>query len=121
MFIRGQIVYAVFMMFETYIWRIDEVVESLSDFGVNFNKVSVSLKRIDEIVNNRLYEDEKFGDIELKDCKGIIEFKDIHFKYREDEENTLNGLSLKIEPNKKTAIVGKSGNGKSTIFNLLLR
>ncbi len=120
-FIRGQIVYAVFMMFETYIWRIDEVVESLSDFGVNFNKVSVSLKRIDEIVNNRLYEDEKFGDIELKDCKGIIEFKDIHFKYREDEENTLNGLSLKIEPNKKTAIVGKSGNGKSTIFNLLLR
>ena len=120
-FIEGKIVYAMFTMIESYIWRIDEVVESLSDFGVNFNKVSVSLKRIDEIINNRLYEDEKFGQIELKDTKGYIEFKNINFKYRNDEDYTLNGLNLKIEPNKKTAIVGRSGNGKSTIFNLLLR
>ncbi len=120
-FIEGKIVYAVFTMIESYIWRIDEVVESLSDFGVNFNKVSVSLKRIDEIVNNRLYDDEKFGTKELKNNKGYIEFKNIKFKYRKDEDYTLKGLSLKIEPNKKTAIVGRSGNGKSTIFNLLLR
>ena len=33
----------------------------------------------------------------------------------------ITGLSLNIEPNKKTAVVGRSGNGKSTIFNLLLR
>ena len=120
-FIEGKIVYAVFTLLESYIWRIDEVVESISDFGVNFNKVSVSLKRIDEIVNNRLYSDEKFGIKELKKSKGYIEFKNVEFKYREDEENTLKGLNLTIEPNKKTAIVGRSGNGKSTIFNLLLR
>ena len=120
-FIEGKIIYAVFTMIESYIWRIDEVVESISDFGVNFNKVSVSLKRIDEIVNNRLYSDEKFGTRNLKNPKGYIEFKNVGFKYREEEENTLKGLSLIIEPNKKTAIVGRSGNGKSTIFNLLLR
>ena len=120
-FIEGKIEYAVFTMIESYIWRIDEVVESISDFGVNFNKVSVSLKRIDEIVNNRLYEDEKFGNVELKKSKGYIEFKNVKFKYREDEDHTLKGLDLKIEPNKKTAVVGRSGNGKSTIFNLLLR
>ncbi len=120
-FIDGHIEYAIFTMIESYIWRIDEVVESISDFGVDFNKVAVSLKRIDEIVNNRLYEDEKFGNIELKKAKGYIEFKDVKFRYREDEEDTLKGLNLTIEPNKKTAIVGRSGNGKSTIFNLLLR
>ena len=120
-FIDGKIIYAVFVLVQSYIWRIDEVVESISDFGVNFNKISVSLKRIDEIVNNRLYEDEKFGNKTLKKTKGVIEFKDVLFKYREDEDYTLKGLNLVIEPNKKTAIVGRSGNGKSTIFNLLLR
>ena len=121
-FIEGKIVYALFAMFQTYIWRIDEVVESISDFGVNYNKVTVSLKRIDEIVNNKLYEDEKFGKKELKkNTGGKIEFKDVKFKYSEDEELTLKGLNLELVPNKKIAIVGRSGNGKSTLFNLLLR
>lgn len=120
-FITGKIAFAMFIMMQSYIWRIDEVVESISDFGVNYNKVTVSLKRIDEIVNNKLYDDEKFGKKKLKNTKGNIEFKNVFFKYREEEQNTLTGLNLKIESNKKVAIVGRSGNGKSTIFNLLLR
>ena len=119
--VTGKMTYALFIVIESYIWRIDDVVESISDFGINYNKVRVSLRRIDEIVNNRLYEDEKFGDINLENTKGIIEFKNVKFKYSDSEEYTLKGLNLKIEPNKKIAIVGRSGNGKSTIFNLLLR
>ena len=120
-FVQGKIVYALFSMLDMYIWRIDEVVESISDFGVNYNKVTVSLKRIDEIVNNKLYKDEQFGNNSIEECKGVIEFKSVKFKYREEEDYTLKGLDLKIEQNKKIAIVGRSGNGKSTIFNLLLR
>ena len=120
-FIKGRITYATFIMLEMYIWRIDEVVESISEFGVSYNKVTVSLKRIGEIVNNELYEDEKFGTKTITSINGTIEFKDVKFKYSSDEDYTLNDLSLKIEPHKKVAIVGRSGNGKSTIFNLLLR
>lgn len=119
--IQGKIAYSVFIMLETYIWRIDEVVESISDFGVSYNKVTVSLKRIGEIINNNLYEDEKFGSTHLDDCIGYLEFKNVKFKYTDGEDYTLKGLSLNIEPNKKIAVVGRSGNGKSTIFNLLLR
>lgn len=121
LFFKGQIGYSLFIMIESYIWRIDDVVESLSEFGVNYNKVGVSLKRLDEILNNRLYESEKFGTENISKIRGKIEFKDVTFKYSSDESNTLNGLNLKIEPHKKVAIVGRSGNGKSTIFNLLLR
>lgn len=120
-FIQGKITYATFIMMEMYIWRIDEVVESISEFGVSYNKVTVSLKRIDEIINNRLYKDEQFGKKSLVNNSGVIEFKNVKFKYSEDEDYTLNGLNLKVVPNKKIAVVGKSGNGKSTIFNLLLR
>lgn len=120
-FIIGKLEYSVFIMMEMYIWRVDAVVESISDFGVNYNKVVVSLQRIDEIINNKLYNDEKFGVKTLKNAKGFVSFKDVYFKYRDIEDYTLKGLNLNIEPHKKVAIVGRSGNGKSTIFNLLLR
>ncbi len=120
-FVQGKIVYALFSMLDSYIWRIDEVVESLATFGVDYNKVTVSLKRIDEILNNKLYKDEKYGTKELINPKGKIEFKNVFFKYKKDEDYTLKNFNLTIETNKKIAIVGRSGNGKSTLFNLLLR
>lgn len=120
-YFEGAISLSIFMMLESYIWRIDEVVESISEFGVSFNKVTVSLKRIGEILNNTLYPDEKFGHKTLDNPVGVIEFQQVKFKYTEKDSYTLNGLNLKIEPKKKIAIVGRSGNGKSTIFNLLLR
>ena len=121
LFVLGTLTFSLFNVIESYLWRIDDVVESLSDFGVSFNKVTVSLKRIDEILNNKLYNDEKYGNIELNDTKGYIEFKNVLFKYKNDEDYTLRGLNMSIVPNKKIAVVGKSGNGKSTLFNLLLR
>ena len=121
LFIKGHIVYSVLMMVHTYIWRIDEVAETLSSFGVNYNKVKVSLSRIDEVVNNKIFKDEIYGDITLTNVKGNVTFKNVSFKYTKKENLTLDNLSLNIKTNQKTAIVGRSGNGKTTIFNLLLR
>ena len=121
LFIKGHIVYSVLMMVHTYIWRIDEVAETLSSFGVNYNKVKVSLSRIDEVVNNKIFKDEIYGDNNLNNPKGNVTFKNVSFKYTKKENLTLDNLSLNIKTNQKTAIVGRSGNGKTTIFNLLLR
>ena len=121
LYMLKKMTFSMFAVIDSYLWRIDEVVESLSDFGVSYNKVAVSLKRIDEILNNKLYKDELFGNITIDNLKGNITFDNVYFKYRDEEDYILNGLDLKIEPNKKIAIVGKSGNGKSTLFNLLLR
>lgn len=119
--VTNKLTYALFIVIESYIWRIDELVESLSDFGIYYNKVSVSLNRIDEIVNNRLYNDEAFGNKKLVNSKGVVKFNNVYFKYSDNEDYTLKGLNMTIEPHKKIAIIGRSGNGKSTIFNLLLR
>ncbi len=119
--IKGNISLALFISLQFYIWRIDEVVYSVGDFSKNYSKVKVALNRIDEIVNNVLYKDETFGNKELKKCKGTIIFDNVSFKYPTDKEETLTNLNLVCEPNKKIAIIGKSGNGKSTLFNLLVR
>ncbi|MBZ9632627.1 ABC transporter ATP-binding protein/permease [Salegentibacter sp. LM13S] len=60
------------------------------------------------------------GEIEVKDLKGEIEFKDVHFSYTDDEE-VLKGVSFKANPGETIAIVGATGAGKSTVINLLNR
>lgn len=52
--------------------------------------------------------------------QGQIEFKNVHFSYNADNK-ALNGINLKIEAGKKTALVGSSGSGKSTMVNLIPR
>ena len=49
-----------------------------------------------------------------------IDFDDVYFAYR-GEEPVLRGMSFSAEPGRLTALVGPSGGGKSTVFNLLLR
>ena len=49
-----------------------------------------------------------------------LAFDDVHFAYRGDEP-VLRGMSFVAEPGKLTALVGPSGGGKSTVFNLILR
>lgn len=121
LFIHGKIQYSILLMVYLYVGRIYSVVESISEISVDYAKISVSLKRMSEILNNKLYDDEHYGNKTLTNNCGVINFNGVSFKYRDDEKYVLNDLTLNIIPNKKVAIVGRSGNGKSTIFNLLLR
>lgn len=121
LFFKGKIAFDLFLMMEMYMWRISDAIESFSEFGVSYQKMTVSLKRIDELTSNVLYPDERFGRNKLVNPQGIIEFKGVSFRYNITENLILDNLQMKIEPNKKIAVIGRSGMGKSTIFNLLLR
>ncbi|MBE6150499.1 MAG: ABC transporter ATP-binding protein [Firmicutes bacterium] len=109
-----------FIAMTYYVYRYMWLIENLNDLTQTYQKVMVSITRVNEILENKLYEDEKFGEKKLTKVSGNITFKDVVFAYP-DEDNTLNNFNLEIEPNKKIAIVGKSGQGKSTLFNLITR
>lgn len=76
----------------------------------------LAAQRVFEIIDE--YPKEEFGTTTLEDIKGEINFDNVTFAY-EEGENVLENLDLKFEPNKTTAVVGKSGSGKSTILALI--
>lgn len=117
---KGSITIGFFVTMTYYIYRFTNLIDNINNFSQTYQKLIVSLQRVNEILENRLYEDEIFGNEKINKVKGLIEFKNVSFSYP-DEDNILNNFNIKLEPNKKIAIVGKSGQGKSTLFNLITR
>ena len=115
-----QISLTFFIAMTYYVYRYMWLIENINELSQTYQKVIVSIGRVNEILENKLSKDEAFGTKEITKSKGIIEFKDVVFGYP-NEDIILKGFNIKLEPNKKIAIVGQSGQGKSTLFNLLTR
>ncbi len=109
-----------FMAMTWYIYRFSWLIDNLTGMNRMYQKFFVSIRRINEIIDNKLYDDDKFGNINLIKPVGNITFDKVSFGYK-NEDITLNNFTAKFETNKKIAIVGKSGQGKSTLFNLITR
>lgn len=117
---NGKISLTFFVAMTYYVYRYMWLIENINDLMQTYQKTVVSIGRVNEILENKLYNDVRFGNVNLDKLNGVVEFKNVSFAYP-DEPKTLNKFCLKIEPNKKIAIVGKSGQGKSTLFNLITR
>ena len=119
--INGNGSFAFFMAMTYYVYRFMNTIELMMNLSTSIQKMKVSSERLSEILDNKLYKDEKFGIVSKTDILGNIEFKNITFKYPNEEKEIFEEFNLTIPTGKKVAIVGKSGQGKTTIFNLLLR
>lgn len=93
-----------------------QIVSELLEECKNFN---ISAERVFSIVNNKEFKKEEFGKTTLKSIDGNFEFKNVSFGY--NDKLVLNEMSFKIESGKTIGFVGKSGSGKTTIFNLLCK
>lgn len=118
--IKHKISLAFFVSMTYYVYRFTGLIDNINNFSQTYQKLIVSLERVNEILENRLYNDIKFGNKKLENIKGEVQFNNVNFAYP-NEKQLLNDFSIKIEPNKKIAIVGASGQGKSTLFNLITR
>jgi subfamily B ATP-binding cassette protein MsbA len=94
-------------------------ISSVSQCISNLNKASASQERINAILSA----DEKISEtdqpIALKEVQTSIEYKNVYFKYK--DEDVLKDISFSIPQGKTVALVGESGSGKSTIADLLPR
>ena len=76
--------------------------------------------RVFEILDSENEPNAEGGDPLPRPVKGAVSFENVHFAYDEDQP-TLNGVTIKAEPGQTIALAGTTGAGKSTIVNLLCR
>lgn len=97
------------------IWPIRGLGRMISDFS----KALVSSDRLNEILDKQ---SEFMNDGTLEpDIQGGITFDHVSFKFDDSTEHLLKDVSFEVKPGETVAIIGRTGSGKSTIINLLLR
>lgn len=85
-----------------------------------YKDFNLSASRVFEIIDSNNFRKEKFGPKHIDNIKGDFEFRNVSFAY-DGKRKVLDNLSFKIKHNQTVSFVGKSGAGKTTIFNLLAK
>ena len=96
-------------------------VRSLATLNMGINQGLSAARRILPIIDikNEVIDNE--NGVDLKIASGNIQFQNVHFKYKSNNQDVLKDLNLEIIGGKTNALVGHSGAGKSTILNLIPR
>jgi len=97
-----------------------EPAKRLARLNIELNSGLVGVRILFEVLDAPPSEPADDNKPALHIKSSLLEFNDVYFAYRSDER-VLRGISFVAEPGKLTALVGPSGGGKTTVFNLLLR
>lgn len=117
---NGTISLGNFVTFNGYLLMIMKPINSIGRIITIFQRGVASLKRLNEIFDVK--PEIKDGSRKItKSFKGEIEFKDLNFSYPNTEGYALENITLKVSKGITVGILGKTGSGKTTLANLLLK
>lgn len=108
------------VVFSSYAMQVIMSFLMLAMIFMMYPRASVSAQRILEVLEcENLIKD---GNIkEENDLKGVVEFKNVSFKFQDANDYTLRNISFKANTGDTVAIIGSTGSGKSTLINLIPR
>ena len=109
------------VMFISYFSTITWPVMAVAMLIEMSSRGQASLKRINEFLDTPIDVKDREGVKDIEDVQGEIEFKNLSFQYPDGDHNVLKNISFKIAAGENVGIIGKTGAGKSTIVDLMLR
>ena len=107
--------------FVGYIWRFWNPIVNISNFYNTLIMAMAYLERIFETLDEEVSISNLPNAYEMPSIEGNIEFKNVVFKYEDEEREILKNVSFKVNAGETIALVGPTGAGKTTIINLLSR
>lgn len=105
----------------SYFEKMMGTTQDLMGYSRSIREWSVSIKRINKILKYESPEAISFGSNENSYIMGLVEFKNVTFNYKTKNKGNVKNITFQANPHEITALVGRSGSGKTTIINLLLR
>ena len=84
-------------------------------------RAAVSMGRVGEILKKEISITDKENTQEIKEKRGVVEFKNVSFRYADAEDAVLSDISFTARPGETTAFIGSTGSGKTTLVNLIPR
>ena len=110
------------MAFIQYTMQIVMSFLMISMMSIILPRASVSANRINEVIDTEEFIKESKQPKKLDpNKKGLVEFKNVSFKYPDSDEEVLSDITFTAKPGETTAIIGSTGSGKSTVVNLIPR
>ncbi len=103
--------------FNAIVWPIMAISELI---GMK-SRGQASLKRIDELLSASQDVKDREGAEDIGEVKGEIEFKNLTFRYPDTEVDVLENVSFKINAGENVGLAGRTGSGKTTVADLILR
>ena len=119
---NGIIQVGTMMAFMQYTMQIIMAFLMISMVSVILPRAMVSAQRIYEVLDIDITIKDSNNILDFnKDEKGIVEFKNVSFKYPGANEEIISNISFRAIPGETTAFIGSTGSGKSTLINLIPR
>lgn len=118
---KGLIIPSIALVFYDYYTELGpNAVRTIGNFMDSIADFNISVERVYALLNSPEFPKEHFGNVELVSPRGEISFEHVDFAYDPREgKKVLDDLSFTIRPGEMIGLVGKSGCGKSTTFNLI--
>ena len=108
------------VVFSSYAMQVIMSFLMLAVIFIMYPRASVSASRINEVIDTKVKI--KDGNIdEENNVLGVVEFKDVSFKYPDSDDYVLKNISFKTKKGETVAFIGSTGSGKSTLINLVPR
>ncbi len=110
------------MAFIQYSMQIIMAFLMITIMSIMLPRASVSAVRVDEVLNTKLSINDSENPQKFDESKkGVVEFKNVSFKYPDADEDILTNISFTAKPGETIAFIGSTGSGKSTLINLIPR
>lgn len=108
------------LVINNYLSRLTSIIYFASQLLEKVKDFNLSSERVLAIMDGEEFGKETFGKKHLGKANGDFEFKNVTFTYKNGHK-VIDNMNFKIKANSTVAFVGKSGSGKTTVFNLLCK